>query len=1201
MSDYLLVPTNVQAFVVGKPAKEPLYDLVPMPRTQDAIGKTQDAIGKTQEAIGNWYRDTKYSFSFEASKLTSQLESGVHLHWALPTALMHAHHKGSEPPEQPCIPNRWLVQRMWHAANNSEISAKAWVVESDYESDDAQSGGTPFLFCGPPVQLKYVGRTLPWEGWQETDPTYRFELTSSAWGDPSFAAYYPACKGVLGFYDKLDGVEKGNLLTYIIMGWYSDSTKDPLHPINGPDTLQQCKERLASLGWSCPDLKDAALPQRTLCHGGVVGLTWQGTKYSYPPPSVGSTTPTVAIGGNVAEALAALLAQESKSPESNKSLQQVLCAFQHGQATQVSDDYQLGELLHRHGFNAVSGGKHWSIEPIERNSDAQSTLPPVPVTIQRLLVELNQAQQALNRHARKIESLRSRLFACWVTWASKQKGPPPRPNRDVVHFVTVELKTATNELGQYEQGVETCKKALDDALSTEQTGMRLVESTMPPFLHPKDPFVVLKGGNLAGIDRTRTQRPEKEEEEEKKEEEGGALPCRLETKIVTGVSQEGTSSQTWSADTCFPLPDFSNVAGVSPGDIARALAVETLLFDPNCAGLIKTADDRLFKTLQESLDMSRKSDGNKLSWVGQPPDPLGVTRWEIRNPWLPVYLMWQANWAPSYALGPEPDTHPPALVGWQLKSPFDPLANDLVPQSQQKGPAKGSFLLQGATIISTLSGAPLVKHLRKFAEAGGYKVNNLEGIEQTQVLGQSLGGFNDLLLRQTLGLCLPPVDPTSNENKVDAAIWNGMGQAPQPTMPVMLTFLPMRTGALTLLNLYLVDSFGQTRKLIDSSNSSSSQPTVITSAELPPPPADYHAGLSPRLIQPARLNFDWQLADGDPPGPVCGWIVANFLEKSFAVFSATGEPLGALQSVLPALGEKTIDSKVTFTWRPIPGSTLLISGISNERLRRFVTLAADFRPDERQAFLELVDLVLRKTEARLPPEDPSTAVLLGRPLALVHASLGLEVQGLPAGYWKTDGAWTFETEGFEKLRVPVRLGGMNLPSDGLLGYMLDTDAPCLFASEGATRRIGDSNRIKYGQDLTVACTDAPPVSLTLLMDASARVHATTGILPRHFIQLPPGAGKQVGLIEEVYFGVAPVLGARPQESAAQPAMPRPSDAFGQWSWATRPTLGWNEIKPADDRARFANGLALSEGWLKLRLKRDQDNAAPGNETEGVKP
>ncbi len=62
-------------------------------------------------------------------------------------------------------------------------------------------------------------------------------------------------------------------------------------------------------------------------------------------------------------------------------------------------------------------------------------------------------------------------------------------------------------------------------------------------------------------------------------------------------------------------------------------------------------------------------------------------------------------------------------------------------------------------------------------------------------------------------------------------------------------------------------------------------------------------------------------------------------------------------------------------------------------------------------------------------------------------------------------------------------------------------------------------------------------------------------------------------------------------------MPRPSDAFGQWSWATRPDLAtptWHEIQAADDLARFAENLALTEGWLRLRLHRR--DAVPGNQT-----
>ena len=61
---------------------------------------------------------------------------------------------------------------------------------------------------------------------------------------------------------------------------------------------------------------------------------------------------------------------------------------------------------------------------------------------------------------------------------------------------------------------------------------------------------------------------------------------------------------------------------------------------------------------------------------------------------------------------------------------------------------------------------------------------SLERIEQTQVLGQSLGGFNDLLLRQTLGLCLPPVDPTNDKTVDDLRYGRRWAGAPQPIMPI---------------------------------------------------------------------------------------------------------------------------------------------------------------------------------------------------------------------------------------------------------------------------------------------------------------------------------------------------------------------------------------------------------------------------------
>ncbi len=1137
--DYLLVATNVQAFMVGAGAEQ-LYDLAAIPRTQEDFAK--------------WHFDANHFLPFATEKLPP-LQAGVHLHWTLPTAFLHAVHGGAKASEQPLLPNRWLVLRVWHAPSQRTFSSKAWIVESDYVAADQNAKGSPFPFFEgtPPKELNgsrlgYVGRAVDATAWKEEHPQYRFELKSTGWGDPSFAGYYPACRSVLGFWDAMEGVADGSLLTYLVMGWYSDPAQDLLR-------RSPFKERL----------KDP--PKRTLCHGGVIALAWQGDKQRYPA-AVGAATRRVAIGGSAAEALSALVAPD------NPELQQVLCAFQHDQADQVSERYQFGDLLHRHAFSAAPGGKRWTLEPVDRTADAQTLQPPLSPNVQDLLKKLNDAQQALDRHVRELDSLRARVFACWVAWGSKQKGVQRnRPARDVMKPVETELQTAKAARRDREVEVERCKTAVNAALLAEHTGMRVAESTMPPFLQPKDPFVVLDGEQLSRI-------------QEAGSAPGGKSPGdaisrgRLAKDVLTGVRQSG---DTFLAKDCFTV-SIANALALD--EAARLLVFELLLLSPSCAELLDPTGKRLerglFQRLQESLDQTAHASGVTVEWLGQRPDDVAATLWTGRNTWRPLYLMWQADWAPAYAPEASASPHGRALAGWKINP--DESASDLTSNTKFPPPDL-DVSLQGATIISALSGGQLTANLRRFAETAwpGARLSNLNRIDETKIVGQSLGGLNELLLRQALGLFVPPLDP----------VWDVIERVPQSSVPVPKKLFPVRVGALKIVNLWIIDAFGQTRKVLDSSNLPAEPPKVIASSALAPPTRDYHVAFSPRLVQPARLNFDCQPADKIGTSPVCGWIVANFLDKSFIVFSANGEPLGALESVLPALGEKTISSKVTFKWRPIPGSTLEIRGIANEWLRNFLNLATSFSADEGQAFLELVDLVLRKTDARLPPEDAAMTVLLGRPLALVRASIALELQGLPAGYWNTaQTTWKFETEGLEKLQVPVRLGSMRIQADGLVGYLTANNEQSFFACQQAIRRLSNSSRIQYDKEVTLAASDNP-VSLILLLDASAKVHAATGILPRSVLELPAEVSKQATLLEEVYFSAAPVLDDS-AATGAQPTLPRPSDAFGQWSWSTRPATGWHEIRPADDRARFVDQLRLTEGWLKLRLRRTGGSTATGN-------
>src|SRR5205814_8725489 len=105
-----------------------------------------------------------------------------------------------------------------------------------------------------------------------------------------------------------------------------------------------------------------------------------------------------------------------------------------------------------------------------------------------------------------------------------------------------------------------------------------------------------------------------------------------------------------------------------------------------------------------------------------------------------------------------------------------------------------------------------------------------------------------------------------------------------------------------------------------------------------------------------------------------------------------------------------------------------------------------------------------------PEHDPSLSLLLGRPLALVRAELGLELAGLPASDQNAIGK--LDTKGFTKLKFPVRLGEAQNDTDGLIGYFTDApqaDAAGVFYPAAGATGTDYRDAIKYGYDLALDC------------------------------------------------------------------------------------------------------------------------------------
>ena len=319
---------------------------------------------------------------------------------------------------------------------------------------------------------------------------------------------------------------------------------------------------------------------------------------------------------------------------------------------------------------------------------------------------------------------------------------------------------------------------------------------------------------------------------------------------------------------------------------------------------------------------------------------------------------------------------------------------------------------------------------------------------------------------------------------------------------------------------------------------------------------------------------------------MCGWVLPNHMEHSLGIYSASGQPLGAFQERLKrAVGDKA------YYWVPFPGVEYETDGPpGDDALGAFFDWVGGLGAEPGDTFSALLSESIQATDHRVPEEDPGISVLVGRPLALVRARLRLESPGLPAHSPELKGPVlpnaiekAIVTRGFEKVAWPVRVGDHRARNDGVVGVFRCSSSGTPEGPFYPTWGGDEDKPTVFGtQDFSLNCE--APVRLIILMDPQARAHAAIGALPRVHLELPADVFSGAKRVRDVFFQTAPVLG-----ESDTPSMPRPSDDYGEWSWAWRPdvTTGWKEdpaLIEATDRGGFS-GIwpAIAEGWLKLRI------------------
>ena len=1021
--------------------------------------------------------------------------------------------------------------------------------------------------------------------------------------------------------------------------------------------------------WACELDRAAEAPSRLLCHGLVRGITWHGGDWNYMQPSDKGDSLSqpevfprneenheqayqVAVGNTGGEALAALLAKGNVD-------QDLLAALHDGLLGQPVTAAELQYELHSRRFDAIQGGTTFAIQPepdyselkdaqaVNQSSRGRATILPGPLA--DLLRRLNEKQRECDRLARKVADCRWQVYALWYVWTSELKRGEDsdritklRSQLDTFKVVLKNTRAALDTAIAERDELCTARPAPEPSTGkiieelakyprTQPDGslrlnagkpelkFRLVVSTAPPFYEPSEPVIAVAGPATA---RLNTADPSSR-----------ALLCRFSSQLVNGILLQvpGGQNVTVQAEKflneVFPDEPLLQLLGGAN----RALLAEALLLDEQQASNIadhaspQHRDEltKIVKALQDpdSTEAQRNPPPPPNALLGRRPDPIAIFSWQ-RNPWIPLLLAWEVSWQSDYeARAGQPVPEDLVSSGWHLDSMSGDLVRDRAAPTGNKATYKGYSILT----------ASVSKNLAESLEKLNPSHPLIDKLKNQNAQLQRLAGFNDALIRQQVVMQIPPLDYQRWFDSADTSTYFvdsirdflnedfARSKGPNSFRTVPDTggnpFMPIRAGQLEITKLSIVDVFGQTLILpVTRINESASTPTSMlhrahSLLDGKPSSPGSAIPLKPRFVQPTRLQFQSLNAARNVSGnggPLSGWVLPNYLEKSLTIYDSNGKLLGALQRKLGQTSGS--EDKAAFYWVDVPGaqngdaSTMDVKErlpkiIENTHLLYFCSWVLNLNPDMGATFSSVLNDAIASADQRVPDEDPGVSMLVGRPLALMRADLQLEIAGLPSRQPElradtgTNVRDLIETKEFEKVKWALRLGNFNARNDGLIGVFKCsaavpqndalTTGP-FYASWGRDKELFQDNvKVFAVQDFSIDCIQ--PLAVTMLMDPQARVHATTGVLPRGFFELPHETQAGAKRAREVVFQTAPVLGFTPT-----PAMPRPSDDYGEWSWAYRPDVTHWKLDPnlieATDRGGF-NGAwpTIAEGWLKLAI------------------
>jgi len=1144
----------------------------------------------------------------------------------------------------------WIVESDCPYDNDNSISTGSTLFLIDQNVVDAWSKSTQANrknIKPEPIDSKLntksytcsLGMSFNQTSWKEEAPDTSF-LTAVAPGNIEFSAYIPHNSGMLSFYDDLSDAPGQCKISYLVSGWYSDLNDDIISV--GPNSffgLNTIEEVLQQLNWTIADNQEAVPIQASYYTGRSFGISWDKEATSAPVPDqlvkVRETkNMTVSIGNTSIDAFSTLVGQQLESVLGYKDPSQIielLRAFNYDVLNDLNDvngALIVDQKTRQRWFKAKGGGTKWIIRA-EKSTDQNGNKKSNPIINKHdeaWLVQLNQDQKALDEALETLYDLQWELNAIWwkngyMNASSQQMTPngtgivakdlepfldPTNPHSAPAK-VMEQLQIVNQYLTKvprpiYKEG-ENRQEAFRNGILNFQTekgidkGKILKSTAQSRYWVPVNPNIF-----ISGVEPDIITNP------------NNALVVRLSSQIISGLTLKNHKADGFTTRPFFPA--FHNETAFE--SLIPSIYLEFLLLDPTNATQISKGCNIPLEELSSFMKMQTPIT-NYTGFLPTNSQALWTQKWN------PMYMEWELMFTQipfEFSGQGSSETH----KNWF----FD--GTDYKLSSAVKGDSQ-TISISGRSLLSSHTQFTFADRLRNFLLHFGENRNDLKMIYDQIVnkdnwafLCQELTGLNDWISqRNHLAFRRPTTEtffykkqtiPYASAIGFDAeGIHSGIPQSNQGLVnslpavkyggPTDYPFHGIRSGQCYLSHVILYDKYGRELKLIEPGGSgpldADNFPLIVDKDLIVNQKIEVDKNidapfqLTPRICQPSRLDMlmvdqidsSKVLGYAENVNPVCGWIIANHLDKALQIFATSGKNMGEL-----ALRYNTQDQTSVNWLAPPHSATTTIEDIKNisPQLYQFATSLKGKSAEEFHAFLETIDSTLWTTKPLGKRTDQNMSVLVGRPLALLRTQLKFTLNGAPykSHDWPMPVKPAATIEGvpdFTSCQFSIRFGDLEMRNDGVIGYFENENyeqfnsAATPGTGQSFVREIGPLGN-ENGNYINLSFDKNSSEFITLIVDPRAAIHATTGILPIKKMTIPSEFVDGPLSNLEVTFKVGPLLSkinpSKPinNQKPIYPktiVFPKPAERNGSWSWWEKELSG------------ASSGQASSENWKGFEL------------------